>query len=153
MSAKKKTNKLLSDAFFTTEKDLRYISEGGATQISKLRAMDVASFTYRSKFGVRDHSVLCVMNERTGAYGDPFFVNTNTSNYLLSCFSLDGTSPESLGVIFNSLYRNEVNVLRKIASYRYFKNLFSLLLGKKQYKTFNRMNISGMTRYVLTEIE
>jgi len=121
---------------------LKYVS--GPAELGRLRATDIAVFNYRRKAFM----VLCVLNQRTGSQ-EPFFTNTRTGNQLLSCFRIDGTSVETLEVILNSLYTVDKNTLRKIASYRYFKNMFSLLLGKRQYRTFNKLEISGVSRYTL----
>ncbi len=126
--------------------ETRFSYETGPAEIRNLNCLDVALFQYRRSVFL----VLCVLNERTGQ-GDPYFTNTNTGNVLLSCFRLDGVSMETLEIIFNSLYRNEINVLRKIGTYRYFKTMFSILLGKRQYRTFNKLQISGLTRFILKE--
>jgi len=128
------------------EDDARFSYESGPAEINNLNNLDVAMFKYDGGAFL----VLCVLNERTGQ-GDPFFTNTNTGNRLLSCFRLDGISMETLEIVFNSLYTNDINVLRKVGTYRYFKTMFSFLLGKRQYRTFNKLNISGLTRFILKE--
>jgi len=127
-----------------TEGELRLQTEQVSESYSQLRSMDIAVFNYNSKMFM----VLCVLNERTGS-SDPFFTNTNTGNVLLSCFDLKGVSVESLGSIIKSLYKVDINVLRKIGTYRYFKSLFGLLLGKKSYKTFNKTLIGSMTKFTM----
>lgn len=121
---------------------LKYTS--GPAEVNRLDATDIAIFQYRRKAFM----VICVLNERTGPQ-EPFFTNANTGNQLLSCFRLDGTSVETLEVVLNSLYNMDRNALKRIASYRLFKNMFSVLLGKRQYRTFNKLEISGISRYIL----
>ena len=125
-----------------TDQEARLSIEPVAGGMSQLRNLDVAAFSYNGK----TFMVLCVLNERTGT-GDPFFTNIKTGNKLLSCFDLGDTSPESLMAILGSLYKIDLNVLRKVATYRYFKNLFSVLLGKRNYKTFNKLLIGSLSRF------
>jgi len=127
-----------------SEDDNRLKYTSGPAELGRLKATDIAVFSYRRK----SFMVLCVLNQRTGDE-EPFFTNTKTGNQLLSCFRIDGTSVETIEVVLNSLYSMDKNVLKKIASYRYFKNMFSLLLGKRQYRTFNKLEISGVSRYIL----
>jgi len=133
---------LLEKVMGLTDQESRLSIEPVAGGMSQLRNLDVAAFSYNGK----TFMVLCVLNERTGT-GDPFFTNIRTGNKLLSCFDLQDTSPESLAAILGSLYNMDLNALRKVATYRYFKNLFSVLLGKRNYKTFNKLLIGSLSRF------
>jgi len=141
---KKKNLDLVEKIFAITREDVDYKSEPIPGGMSQLRPLDIAVFSY----GGNIFMVLCVLNERTGTR-DPFFTNTNTGNKLLSCFDLKRASVDSLRSILGSLYNIDFNVLRKIGTYRYFKSMFSLLLGKRQYKTFNKLKIDGLVRFRL----
>lgn len=107
---------------------------------SKLEPLDFGSFGYKGNY----FFALFIPNNRTGQ-GSVTYMNNNTRNTLVSCFTLEGVSPESLQAILSSLYRIDPNALRKVASYRYMKNLFSLLLGKRSYKTFNKLFMGRVT--------
>lgn len=135
---------LVEKILLLTREEVSFKTETVPGGWSQLKPLDIAMFSYDEK----TFMVLCVLNERTGTR-DPFFTNANTGNKLLSCFDLKKTSVDSLRAILESLYNNDLNILRKIGTYRYFKNMFSILLGKRRYKTFYKTNISGLTRFRL----
>ena len=141
---KKESLEVVEKIFMLTREEASFKTEPLPGGWSQLRPMDIAMFSYDGK----TFMVLCVLNERTGTR-DPFFTNANTGNKLLSCFDLKRTSVDSLRAILGSLYNNDINVLRRIGTYRYFKSMFSILLGKRRYKTFYKTNISGLTRFRL----
>lgn len=107
---------------------------------NKLQPLDFGSFGYKGNY----YFALFIPNRRTGQ-GSVSYVNYNTRNNLVSCFTLVGIGPESLQAILSSLYRIDPNALRRVASYRYMKNLFSLLLGRRNYKTFNKALMGRVT--------
>lgn len=91
---------------------------------------------------------MVVSNARSGL-GSALF--SGKGDKYLSCFILDGLSFETVRTVKSSIdkYRLLISDRRKAKSYKYIKNLFGSILGKKKYRTLSvsQGGISEVVRY------
>ena len=124
------------------------------TTVTSLRPGTICSLTYKNKQGTgrriknKPLTVMVVSNARSGL-GSGLF--SGKGDKYLSCFILDGLSFETVKTVKSSIdkYRLLISDRRKAKSYKYIKNLFGSILGKKKYRTLSvsQGGISDVVRY------
>lgn len=127
--------------------------------VGSLRPGSVCRVVYTNKAGTgrrvtnKEMTLLIVSNNRSGL-GSGVYSHTNKKfigDKYLSCFVLDGLSFESVQTITGSInkYGTLLTDRQKVRSYKYIKNLFGTLLGRKKYRTLSISmgGVSNVRRY------
>ena len=112
---------------------------------------DILTFSYSKGSGSANSFItLAVSNSRSGM-GSVNFSGSGKKYY--SCYLIDHLSEETWKTIVSSINKYKGNY-KKVASYRYIKNLFGMFLGKSYYRTFISTGgrMSGLSRIDLERI-
>ena len=111
-------------------------------QVGEFQTGDIGLFHYKVGATINQKFlVLCVSNARSGII--PSFMSSKR-NPLLSTFRIDHLSQETIAVIAGALHKS-VTPLYQWATYSQFTSFLGKVVGKENYRTFDKTKMSSIS--------
>ena len=111
-------------------------------QVGEFQTGDIGLFHYKVGATINQKFlVLCVSNARSGII--PSFMSSKR-NPLLSTFRIDHMSQETVAILAGALHKSKTP-LYQWATYSRFTSFLSKVVGKENYRTFNKTKMSSIS--------